>query len=259
MAEVVPIAQGDINVISNNAIVTASVQEVIPNRFMTFGTKQGAPITFYAEKVENHRVLHHVFMARSSVIDHKNSDRQWDVIVANSAKEENNQKNGRFLMFQEGYRYTGIPGDAKYHRMQFNRYAMRLPTSLTSHLNMVQYYSMSKLWLKRHQDVNAAAELQWRIALPISTIIFALLAVPLSEVRPRFGKFSQLIPALLIYVTYADLIFLARTWMQEGRLSPQVGMWWIHGGALVLAFLLMLYRVGWQRFYRFFIFKKKIT
>jgi lipopolysaccharide export system permease protein len=46
---------------------------------------------------------------------------------------------------------------------------------------------------------------------------------------------------------YADLIFLTRSWIGEGRLSPALGMWWVHGLALLLALLLMLYRVGWRR------------
>lgn len=257
MAEVVPKAQGDVNIIMNNALVTASVSQIIPGRFMIFGKKSGMPITFYATSVENHTILNNVFMARKIKKLPDVSAEKWDVIVAKSAAEKKEgAKKGRFLVFNHGYRYSGVPGENEYRVMHFNQYAIRMTTNEPPHPNAVQYYSISKLRALYFHDPDAAAELQWRLAMPIATIIFALLAVPLSEVRPRYGKFTQLIPAVIIYVAYADLIFLSRAWIQSGRLSPEWGMWWVHGLALLLALLLMLYRVGWRRLMQPFLRKK---
>ena len=76
--------------------------------------------------------------------------------------------------------------------------------------------------------------------------------------RPRYGKFTQLLPAILIYATYADLIFLTRAWIRLGRITPDLGMWWVHGFALLLAIILMLYRVGWYRIRNIFLMKGRI-
>ncbi|MCX7124451.1 MAG: LptF/LptG family permease, partial [Gammaproteobacteria bacterium] len=138
-------------------------------------------------------------------------------------------QSGHYIIFNDGYRYSGVPGEKDYRVLQFEQYGVRLAVSDIPRPNVEQYYSISKLWSLSPENKNAAAELQWRMAMPISTLVFALLAVPLSEVRPRYGKFTQLFPAILIYISYADLIFLSRSWISDGQLSTTLGMWWVHG------------------------------
>lgn len=257
MAVVVPAAQGDSNDIMNRAAVTASVEQVIPGRFMVFGKKTKEPIVFYASSVQNHSVLHGVFLAQQMKDTQYPAQEKWGVIVAKSAFEKQLPgQDGRYLIFTDGYRYTGAPGEKDYRVLQFAQYGFRLMVDAIPTLHAVQYYSVSKLWSMRSEDPKSAAELQWRMAMPISTLVFALLAIPLSEVRPRYGKFTQLFPAILIYATYADLLFLTRAWISDGRLSPSWGMWWVHGGALCLAIILMLYRVGWHRIRDLFFFPR---
>ncbi len=248
MASVVPKAQGDINTIFSKAAVTASVSKVIPGRFMTFGSGDNK-ITFYAKSVENHAVMKDVFLAKA-IKSNNAQDKQgkWGIIAAKSAYEQSLAgQTGSYLVFNDGHRYIGAPGKNAYQVMAFDQYGVRLTVDVVPKFNAVQYYSISKLWSLYDKDKNAAAEFQWRLALPISTLIFALLAVPLGEVRPRYGKFTQLFPAMLIYVSYADLIFLTRAWMRSGKLSIVLGMWWLHGVVLLLALLLIAYRSGWFR------------
>jgi len=233
--------------------VTASVEQVIPGRFMVFNKKSETPIVFYANRVENHAILHGVFLAQKSKEADELHREKWGVIVAKTALEKRIAgQDGKYLIFSDGYRYSGVPGDEDYRVLKFQRYGVRLKVDIVPTIDAVQNYSVPQLWALSPKDSAAAAELQWRIAMPISVLVFALLAVPLSEVRPRYGKFTQLLPAILIYMCYGDLIFLSRSWIRAGRVSPELGMWWVHGGALLLAIILMLYRVGWRRIYRVF-------
>lgn len=254
MAIVVPKAQGDINAMIHRAAVSTSVGQILPGRFMIFGKKGEAdPVVFYAKSVQNHALLRDVFMAKKTVNKNNPDKTKWGILVAQSAYEKSiPHHSGHYLIFDHGYRYSGMPGEQDYHVLQFDRYGMQLQFHGVPMRNAAQYYSLLKLWKLRSQDIKVAAELQWRLAMPIAAIIFALIAVPLSEVRPRYGKFTQLIPAMVIYMGYADLIFLTRAWMRAGRLSPELGMWWVHAIALLLALFLMLYRVGWYRIRYFF-------
>ncbi len=248
MAVVVPRAQGEINAILDKAAVTASVEQVIPGRFMMFGKQDKTPIVFYAASVHNHAILHGVFLAKRMKDTENLHEEKWGVIVAKSAFEKRlPDQTGKYLVFDNGYRYTGVPGEKNYRVVRFDEYGTRLTVDDIPTPNAAQYYSISKLWSLSPKDRQSAAELQWRLAMPIATLVFALLAVPLSEVRPRYGKFTQLLPAIVIYASYADLIFLTRAWIADGQLSPALGMWWVHGCALLLAIMLMLYRVGWRR------------
>src|SRR3989338_3853892 len=175
MAVVVPKAQGDVNQILNRAAVTASVEQIIPGRFIVFG-KPHHHIIFYAVNSENnHTLLQHVFMAKSAHDSAKSPDENtWDVIVAQSAFEEAlaAQKNTHYLILKNGYRYSGVPGESTYRVMQFDQYGIRLVVNEVPTPNVEQCYSMSKLWSMRLQSADAVAELQWRIAMPISTLIF---------------------------------------------------------------------------------------
>lgn len=252
MASVVPRAQGEINEIIGKGEVTASVQQVIPGRFMSFGRK--SPLVFYAAKVQNHKILHGVFLAQKVKDPDNAAVEKWGVVVAKTAMEKKlPNQSGHYIIFNDGYRYSGVPGEKDYRVLQFEQYGVRLAVSDIPRPNVEQYYSISKLWSLSPENKNAAAELQWRMAMPISTLVFALLAVPLSEVRPRYGKFTQLFPAILIYISYADLIFLSRSWISDGQLSTTLGMWWVHGCALLLAIILMGYRMGWSRIRHWFL------
>lgn len=247
MADVVPKAQGDINTIFSEAAVTASVGKVIPGRFMTFG-KGEKQIIFYAKQVVDHDVMKDVFLAKKIKTTDQQAGKQqkWGIIVAKTAQEKSLPgQSGQYLIFKNGHRYVGVPGQSNYQAMQFEQYGVRLTVDVVPKFNAVQYYSISKLWANYYKDKNAAAELQWRLALPISTLIFALLAVPLGEVQPRYGRFTQLFPAMLIYVSYADLMFLTRAWIRSGKISISLGMWWLHGVALMIALALMAFRMGW--------------
>ena len=147
--------------------------------------------------------------------------------------------------------------------MTFSDYGVRLIAS-GNHINDWPYDApTSTLWKllatekNPKQLHNIEAILQWRFAMPISVVLFALLALPLSEIRPRSGKFARLFPAILIYIVYADLMFLGRAWIQHGTLSPTLGLWWIHISAFLLAIFLNGQRIGWKRIISFFCVRKK--
>ena len=66
--------------------------------------------------------------------------------------------------------------------------------------------------------------------MPFST----LMAVPLSRVNPRQGRFLKLLPAILLYMAYLTLLISARGSLEKGNLSPALGLWWVHGVFLAI-------------------------
>ena len=121
---------------------------------------------------------------------------------------------------------------------------MRLDRPVTQFVQPEQE-SMTTLSLWKNSSDSSVrnanlAELAWRIALPVSVILLSLLAFSLSEVKPRQGRYAKLFPAVLIYTVYANLIFINRSWMTRGVISPELGMWWPHA-LLALITALLLY------------------
>ena len=71
------------------------------------------------------------------------------------------------------------------------------------------------------------AEFQWRLSTPLSTLLLAMLGVPLSRAQPRQGKYAKVGAAILIYFGYYLLCTSARTWVQHGEVASLPGIWWV--------------------------------
>src|SRR5690606_23080080 len=94
-------------------------------------------------------------------------------------------------------------------------------------------------------DPRDAAELQWRISSPLSLLVLGLLAVPLSRSSPREGRYSRVGVGLLIYIIYANMLSIARVWLERGLAPEWLGLWWVHALAALIAFLLLAKEAGW--------------
>ena len=105
--------------------------------------------------------------------------------------------------------------------------------------------------LLRDDSNKARGELLWRIGLPVSALILALLAIPLSYVNPRAGRSANMLIAVLIYAIYSNLLWVAQAWVAQGKLSFWIGVWVIHAIMLVPLVLLFYRRIAvrmpWQR------------
>lgn len=68
------------------------------------------------------------------------------------------------------------------------------------------------------------AELQWRLSTPLSTVLLALTALALTDMRPRQSRFARVPLAIGVYALYYNLLALARTWVEQEFVS---NIWWV--------------------------------
>lgn len=83
------------------------------------------------------------------------------------------------------------------------------------------------------------AEFQWRTSTPLATLLLAMLAVPLSRSAPRESRHTGFIVAILVYVALFNLSGIARNWVEQGKVGPLPGIWWVYALALLLWVVLM--------------------
>ena len=69
------------------------------------------------------------------------------------------------------------------------------------------------------------AEFQWRLSTACSTLLLAMLAVPLARSRPRQRKQAKIGTAILLYAGYYLLYDSAVTWVRSGALPAFPGVW----------------------------------
>ena len=85
---------------------------------------------------------------------------------------------------------------------------------------------------------SAKAELHWRITLILAVPLMALIAVPLSRVNPRQGRFAKILPALLLYLIYFLLQSSFKSAGSAGKLEAELLMPLVNIGFFLLAVVL---------------------
>ena len=197
-----------------------------------FGESRSKERVFFVESIAgDNESVRNVFV--SSV-----QNRRTGVMMSKRGLSEYAPNGDRFLVLLSGRRYEGTPGEADFHIMEFERYATRIQTKEGDEPVSTQK-STSTLGLIENPTRVNLGELLWRIGMPVSALILALLAIPLSFVNPRAGRSVNLMYALLTYMIYSNLISVSQARVSLGKLSFGVGWWLVHG--IMAAVLLALF------------------
>jgi lipopolysaccharide export system permease protein len=150
------------------------------------------------------------------------------VVVAKEGVIEADGKGGQFLVLKNGRRYLGVPGQADFQSMEFERYSMRVSTKVPVLGADMSVDTLSTAALLAVPNNFTTAELLWRIASPIMCVVLMLLAIPLGFVNPRAGSSANLILALLIFVTYSNLVKLTEASVKQGKVGFGAAWWPLH-------------------------------
>ncbi len=223
---------------------------LVAGRFQVIGGKDAQRVIYVEHVTRNHHEASHLFFADQHI--NKKGQTNWSVISADKGYPLRDIKtNSHYVVTTDGFRYEGTPGQNNYKIIQFDKYAVRIPDHVNT-LNTQQFDVMPTflLWQHYYQNKENAAELQWRLSIPLSAFLLAMLAIPLSKTRPRQGRYTHLLPAILIYVIYINLLFVARDWMQTTKWIGHFGLWWVHAGLILMIGFAFLLQSSWVQMMR---------
>ncbi len=220
------------------------LQTIIPGRFQSL--HQGDEV-FYVNRISSDREhLSQIFIAQYQ--KPKNEKPRWTIMTADHAEQETDSKSGRHLLVaHNGYRYNGTPGHNDYDIAKFGQYGVILPENTKQGGIMVKAVDTTKLYREKNKNISYEAEWQWRWSIPFSIILLVLLGVPIAKVNPRQGKFAKLLPATLIYIIYANMLFVCRDWIESHTVPTWLGMWTVH---IPLLFIALFVLIGRERLWR---------
>jgi lipopolysaccharide export system permease protein len=173
------------------------------------------------------------------------------VMVARSGFQEIAANGDRFLVLQNGRRYEGEPGSAEYKIFEFERYAMRIEVADAA-ARAPTTKTMPTRDLLREPTPRNLGELSWRVGLPASALILCLLAIPLSFVNPRAGRSMNIVMAILVYMTYSNVLSIMQASIAQDRIGVFAGMWGVHAGMLALLGLMFYRRLSVFSLWRIF-------
>ena len=217
------------------------VTQVTPGVFRE--SKQSERVFFVENVNEGENMVANVFV--SSTQHHKTG-----VMVAKRGFMQTVENGDRFLVLLNGRRYEGTPGTTDYKVSEFERYAMRIEAR-EAKASTPSAKSLPTLALLRDPNPLNQGEFAWRIGLPLSALILALLAIPLSFVNPRAGRSLNLVMAILVYMIYNNVISIAQAWIAQQRVSLPVGVLGVHAIMIVLLLLLFCRRLTLFSVFRF--------
>ena len=135
---------------------------------------------------------------------------------------ELNLKNGSF--------YGGLFSESSKIISNFNNFNFEIDK------NMSQSNDLSLTKLFDYSSASDQATFQWNLSIPITILILLLYGIYISSSKPREGKFSFMLPGMLIYVSYLSLLILGREFISDNPGSI-FNLWFIHGLFILFLFL----------------------
>lgn len=171
------------------------------------------------------------------------------VTMAATGHQELAANGDRFMVLEHGRRYEVEAGTPEFRILEFARYAIRIETSEAQGIERTP--QNMPIWeLLREDQSIYRAELLWRLGVPLSALVLALLAIPLSFVNPRAGRSANMLLAIFTYMIYSNLLSVSQAWVAQGKLSFALGLLSIHLLMLVLLPLLFYQRIAVLSFTR---------
>lgn len=201
-----------------------------------FTTPDAGETVIYAREVAGAEV-------RDVFVEHEEQE-GIVVILAERGRRVVNVDDGELsFVFYNGRRYEGMPGDRDFRIVEFGEHGIPVRRDDEEEAEVPVEIKLTRELL-RSADPQDRAELQSRVSAPLSLFALMLLAVPLSRSRPREGRYARLGVGMMIYITYANTLAIARVWVERGQVPPWLGLWWVHAVLAGIGLVLLAREAG---------------
>lgn len=218
-----PAAAARVEALRASALQAGEFAPISPGRFRSFG---GGSVVLYASAATSDGTLERVFVKRLR-------EGRYEIAVAERARHQVSSTGDlHTLTLFDGERYEGVPGSREFRIVRFatNVIPVRVPP-LAADDGELDAKPTSVLFAS--DDPQLRAEFHWRLATPVMVFVLALLAVPLSRLRPRQGRYARIWLAIVVYFVYFGLNSAAKVWLAKGVVPAALGLWWVHVGVAV--------------------------
>lgn len=235
---VVPGVLSDRYELQEKAKISANTTGLIAG---SFKESEDGDWTFYSQGLSaNKQFMENVFIE---------IDREDKPLIFRSETghfEIDSQTGDKFLVLEDGYRYEGKAGDQDFTIAQFGSHSLLIEKGQEGEVRE-RHKAMATSDLLARGEPRDLAEVQWRTAAALMTLLLCLSAIPLANAGPRQGRYAGFVPAVLIYIIYSNLLGVNRAWVAKGDIPVWLGGVWVHVLMLVVL-LLLLNRQTLRRF-----------
>jgi len=147
---------------------------------------------------------------------------------------------GRYAISMEsGFAYQLDRHSPATHTYRFDTLDTRMDMPLTASTENRRTLSWTEL--ASRTSPKEIAEFQWRLSMPLLTVLVGLLAVPISRTHPRRNdRVQRIFFAILNYALVFALATSGRSLVENRMVPPAIGIWWVW--VLIGAWILVLFR-----------------
>ncbi|MDA0910795.1 MAG: LPS export ABC transporter permease LptF [Proteobacteria bacterium] len=158
------------------------------------------------------------------------------IITAPTGYAETRPDRNQYLVLKNGYFYDAKPGVAEVQKGHFTEATQFIPTKVSvGYNNSIESVPTSELI--NSNEPRYQADLQWRLSFPLAILVSSLIALAMCKMRPRQSRYSKIIPALIVFILYFNLLSLSKSWLNDGNIPSWLGLWWVH---IVFAGIMLL-------------------
>jgi lipopolysaccharide export system permease protein len=232
-----PWAQTRIELLKTQVNTAAEMSGIAAGRFQEFSRGNGV---FYVEHIDSETKEMQVIFIQF------HSPRKQIIVTAERGYQQL-EADKLYMTLLQGHRYESEPGRTNYVITDFAEHIIKIPELPTvNYGENREAIPTIALWNKTAPQYQA--ELQWRLSLPLSTLLLTALAIPLSHTTPRQGQYAKIFIGVLIYLIYNNLLNIAQKWIEQSEIPPWLGVWWVHG--LFLIMIVFVYLQPWKNWRR---------
>jgi len=216
---------------------SSDLEGMIAGRFKEMSSGIGV---MYIEDINEERTrLDNVFIQRK----HKKDE---SIARAKHGYQKMDEATGdSFMVLEKGVRFEGQAGKKGYTVIEFEQHGVRIHKKSDIKIQK-KYTTMPTLELLKGKSPAHKSELHSRIAPVFLSLLLSALAIPLSQTSPRQGRYARLGLGLIIYMVFSNLIYVGKNWINLGKVSPELGLWWIHVILLMLVVFLFMQQTGFK-------------
>lgn len=162
------------------------------------------------------------------VFVYRQKEARFDVTTSQTGTLSVQSERDRYLRLAQGFEVEGpLAGGRDFRLMRYAVNEVRLPEDLTPRRKKTDLALQPTTELLGDPRPAASAQLHSRLAPPLLTLAFALLAIPLSRSSPRQARYGNLAVGFLIYLLGMFLMLLGTQWLEDGRVPAMLGLWWM--------------------------------
>lgn len=165
-----------------------------------------------------------------------------DVVVLVQEGTLAEEENTRVLNLKNGVRYTGQAGSADFERLGFDAAQFVLAAVPQPDRAEIGRKTATMRELYASSDPKWQAEFMWRLSMPLTIPVLALLALALSYQNPRSGRTYNVLSAVAGFFIYQNLLNLIHAQIVRENISMWAGLFPVHILMLAAACLLLHYR-----------------